>query len=88
MRKLDKGHMIGKEDSTLHSEVDPEVIIIEEDHIEVTTSIGIKVTIDSRGFEINLDHWLEDLDFPQGLTAEIKINVSVGDNLLIFLKIS
>ena len=41
------------------------------------------MTIYSRGLEVNPDIHLEEQEMHQGLTAEIKIELAVADNLVI-----
>ena len=85
---VDMGHMLEIEEGVLHSEADSEVTIIEEDHThtEDKTAIEMKVTVDSRDLEVNPELQLEDLELHQGLPAEIKIDFSVADSLVILAK--
>ena len=66
-KSLEEGHMIETEEDNLHSEVDPEVAIIQEDYIEDKTIMEIEMTVDKEGLEVNPDYQQEDLQLPQGL---------------------
>ena len=70
-----------------HSEMDPEVTVIHKGHTEDNTTIEIEVKNDNRGLGVNPNLQLADLELDQSLPAEIKINVSVADNLVILHKI-
>ena len=53
---------------------------------EDKTIIKIRVTVDSRGLEVNPDHQLEDLKLNECLLTKIKIDVSIADSLVILPK--
>ena len=55
----DKGHMTKQKRFFFHSEVDPEVTIIQEGHTEENIIIEIKMTVDNRTLEFNPYHWLK-----------------------------
>ena len=64
--------MINTKEIIPHSELDPEVTIVQEGHTQDYTTREIEVTVDKRGSEVNSDHQLEDLELHQGYPTEIK----------------
>ena len=82
---LDKGPVIETEESIFHSQADQEVTVTHEGHTNVKSII--EVTADNNCTGINLYHQLENLELHQCLLAEIKIDVSVADSLVILPKI-
>ena len=78
--------MLETEQGILYIDVDLEVTVIQEGHAEDKIAIEIEVTVESRGLEVNQEHQLKDLELHHDLPVEIKIDVSVADNLVILIK--
>ena len=83
---LDTGYMTEIEESIMHAEADPEAIINQEGHMGDKTTIEIEMTVDSNGSGVDPDHQLEHLELDQCHSAEISIDASVGDNLVMLPK--